>query len=104
MNYIFEHCYDKIIYFHNFGRFDCIFILDYLVKNKIDKVNIIERNNIIYEIKKKVSLLDIDSHIDTLYIKNLDYILKSFYEENNFNLTEITSFDIMITYNNVQVI
>lgn len=43
----------SIIYFHNFGRFDSTFILKWIVsKNKnIGKIEIIERNNIIYEIR-----------------------------------------------------
>jgi hypothetical protein len=51
-DYIKKNLKNPIIYFHNFGRFDSVFILKNLVTEKNYKITkIIERNNIIYEIK-----------------------------------------------------
>jgi hypothetical protein len=55
MIYICKNNSDSIIYFHNFGKFDSTFILKWVVKNKdnIGRVDIIERNNVIYEVSLK---------------------------------------------------
>ena len=55
MIYICKNSSDSIIYFHNFGKFDSTFILKWVVKNKdnIGRVDIIERNNVIYEVSLK---------------------------------------------------
>lgn len=66
INFIMNYNY-VIVYFHNFGRFDSTFLLNYLIflddkKSKIiGEIDIIERNNIIYEIgfrKNKIFFRD----------------------------------------------
>lgn len=53
MNYLLTNNRNCIVYFHNFGRFDSTFILRWIAKNKQNAgdVDVIERNNIIYQIK-----------------------------------------------------
>ena len=61
--------YNSIIYFHNFGRFDSTFILNSIIFdfNMSEKINVIERNNIIYQLKlrtnKGVEILFRDSYL-----------------------------------------
>lgn len=44
-------CKGGIIYFHNFGRFDSMFILKALLLLTSHKPQIVERNNVIYELR-----------------------------------------------------
>lgn len=66
MLYLFINCKKSIVYFHNFGRFDSTFILNFIIgqTNKINDIRIIERNNSIYEVfYKKVNISFRDSYL-----------------------------------------
>lgn len=63
MLYLILKCNSSVVYFHNFGRFDSTFILNWIINrdNNSDDIEIIERNNIIYEVcykKSKISFRD----------------------------------------------
>ena len=62
---IFNHP-NSIVYFHNFGRFDSTFILNWIIKrdNSSNDIEVIERNNIIYEVSyKKFEISFRDSYL-----------------------------------------
>lgn len=95
MKYIIENLTFIIIYFHNFGRFDSTFILQWVVNNKklVGDIEVIERNNIIYQVKLvKFNIYFRDSYL--LIPLSLDSIGKTFcskYKKDSFNYSEITN-------------
>jgi len=73
----------NLVYFHNLGKFDGIFLINYFIKSKDLKMEIITRENTIYEIiftdktDKKIKIRD--SFL--LFPSSLDKMAKTFCEE-----------------------
>lgn len=94
-NFVEKNLKDSIIYFHNFGKFDSTFILNWILttNNIVDDLDIIERNNIIYQLRlKKNNIYFRDSllllnmslqKIGTTFCKN--------YQKNEFDYDNITN-------------
>lgn len=107
MEFIIKKCKNSIVYFHNFGRFDSTFILNFLASEEstIRNVGVIERNNIIYEVFLKdynirfrdsyllipLSLEEIGMTFCKTYKKdNFDYsIINTLYEEDKKKLEDL---------------
>ena len=95
--YIFKNNKNFIIYFHNFGRFDSTFIMNYIVKNKyVGSVKVIERNNIIYQVTlKNYDIIFRDSYL--MIPMKLDDIGNNFCEnfkkDNEFEYSDMESMD-----------
>ena len=94
MFYLMYKCKQSVVYFHNFGRFDSTFILNWIVRriNDSDDIQIIERNNIIYEVLyKKAGISFRDSYL--LINKPLKQIGETFcklYKKPDFEYGDIT--------------
>lgn len=89
--YLEENFENPIVYFHNFGRFDAVFILKNLITEKnYNIVKIIERNNIVYEVKlKKIKFRDSKLMLP-LSLKDIGTSFCEKYKKSEFEYGEIT--------------
>lgn len=73
-----KKCSNSIVYFHNFGKYDSTFIIKSLIYNNKYDIDIIERNNIIYELKVKKNYRVIIRDSILLIPMSLDKISETF--------------------------
>lgn len=93
IEYINSNLKNSLIYFHNFGKFDSTFIINALVdSNLTEQINIIERNNTIYQLQIK----DIN-----VYFRDSYLMIPISLEKIGENFCTINRKDVELDYSNI---